>query len=319
MDEIFKKRIEYTGKLEDISYAICKSFNLGEFLSNKLILIGYEDFNFILETTKGKYFIKVFANFRDEKNCQRYVDILKETLKAKIKTPKLFKSDQGYLYNVKINNSNLRLCVMEYFENSLYDLKKRVTVEEIKFLSNQIALINSLDIKVDFVYDSWSVPNFKKEFKKKSKYLEKTDLDLITPLLNEFDELNIESLPHCFVHGDIIGPNVMKGKDSNLFIIDFSVSNYYPRIQDLTILACDLLFDPKSKSKSEENLQIALEEYQKYIKLTEKELTALPIYIKAAYAMYILCANYEKVAKNFNSEENEHWLERGRIGLKQMT
>ena len=62
----------------------------------------------------------------------------------------------------------------------------------------------------------------------------------------------------------------------------------------------------------------ALDEYQKRIKLMPRELEALPTYIKLAHAMHILLANYEKVAKDDDSEENEYWLEEGRAGLKQM-
>ena len=55
MENKFKARINYSGDIKDISVQICKDYDLGEFKSNKLILMGYEDFNFILETIKGKY------------------------------------------------------------------------------------------------------------------------------------------------------------------------------------------------------------------------------------------------------------------------
>jgi len=86
----------------------------------------------------------------------------------------------------------------------------------------------------------------------------------------------------------------------------------------LAVLACNLFFNAKSKEESENNLNIALEEYQKRIPLTDKELVTLPTYIKLAHAMHILCANYEEVAKNNVSEENEYWLQQGRAGLEQM-
>ena len=69
----FYKRIGYKGELSDISQIICKDFNLGKFVSDELITIGYEDFNFNLETTNGKYFVKVFSNFRTDEDCKQYV------------------------------------------------------------------------------------------------------------------------------------------------------------------------------------------------------------------------------------------------------
>lgn len=318
MREVYKRRIGYRGKLEEISYAVCKSFNLGEFSSNDLILIGYEDFNFALETTKGKYFVKVFANFRSDKDCQRYVDIVAEAINAKVNTPKLFKSEQGYLHKVEIRDCNLRLCVMEHIEGQdIFSLGETLNPSEMKAIAQQAALINSIDIKPQPIYDSWAIVNFLEEFRKTKKYLSARDLELVQPLVQEFKDLRIKELPHCFVHGDIITTNVMRDNKNKLWIIDFSVSNYYPRIQELAVLACNLFFDAESKTKSENNLNVALEEYQKKIKLTDKELTALPAYVKLAYAMHIIGATYATSVENNTSEENKYWLQQGREGLEQ--
>jgi Ser/Thr protein kinase RdoA (MazF antagonist) len=98
----------------------------------------------------------------------------------------------------------------------------------------------------------------------------------------------------------------MKDREGKIWIIDFSVSNYYPRIQELAVLACNLFFDLHSKFRSQKNLGIALEAYQKKIKLTLKELEALPDYIRLAHAMHVLCANYCKKAEHNNSKENQY-------------
>ena len=142
------------------------------------------------------------------------------------------------------------------------------------------------------------------------------DLVLIKPLISKFEELNIERLPHCFVHGDIISTNVIKAKNK-LWIIDFAVSNYYPRIQELAVLSCNLFFDEESKKNSTENLKIALKEYQEIVSLTQNEIKALPTYIELAHGMHLLSANYEKVKNNNQTKENEYWINQGRIGLKQ--
>jgi Ser/Thr protein kinase RdoA (MazF antagonist) len=86
----------------------------------------------------------------------------------------------------------------------------------------------------------------------------------------------------------------------------------------LAVLACNLFFNEKSRAESENNLRIMLNEYQKTITLTAKELDSLPTYIKLAHAMHLLCANYEKVVNKNNLQENEYWLEQGRAGLNQI-
>ncbi|MDD5181734.1 MAG: phosphotransferase [Candidatus Nanoarchaeia archaeon] len=313
------KRIKYNGRLEDISLAVCEKFNLEEFLSNNLVAMGYEDFNFSLETTKGKYFVKVFWDYRTDKDCKRYVDVMLKAKEAQIKTPGLLESKQGYLCKLKVNDANLRLCVMDFIDGkTLYESNGPLNPKEIKFLARQAALINSIDIKPKPVYDSWAIVNFLEEYKKKGKFMSKPDTYLVKPLIEEFKSLDLEGLPHCFVHGDIISTNVMKDKKGQLWIIDFAVSNYYPRIQELAVLACNLLFDTKNESKSKDNLDIALKEYQKNIKLTEQELTALPTYIKLAHAMHILGGSNGKAKGLGTPKENEYWLDLGRSGLKQM-
>ena len=51
----FEERINLNFPLEVLSKEICNKYNLGKFIDNKLIEIGYEDYNYILTTSKGKF------------------------------------------------------------------------------------------------------------------------------------------------------------------------------------------------------------------------------------------------------------------------
>src|SRR3989344_3715205 len=250
MEENFKKRIKFDRDIKEISIRVCRNYDLGEFKANSIILTGYEDFNYILETSKGKFLVKVFASIRNDEDCKRYIEVIEEGIKAGISTPRLIKTDHGeYLDKINIDDFRLRLVLLEFIKgNTFY------------------------------------------EYNKKYKYLPEEDLVLIKPLISKFEELNIERLPHCFVHGDIISTNVIKAKNK-LWIIDFAVSNYYPRIQELAVLSCNLFFDEESKKNSTENLKIALKEYQEIVSLTQNEIKALPTYIELAHGMHLLSAN----------------------------
>jgi Ser/Thr protein kinase RdoA (MazF antagonist) len=314
------RRIGYGGKLEEISHAVCSRCNLGEFASNNLVFIGYGDFNFALETTKGKYFVKVFATSKSDEHCQRLVDVVTEAVKANVKTPKLYKTEQDYIHRLELSDCNLRLCVMEYIEGQdIYSLGDTLSPEEMRTIAQQAALINSIDIKPPPIYDSWVVVNFLEEFRRTKKYLSMGDLELIEPLLQEFEDLKIYELPHCFVHGDITATNVMRDNENELWTVDFCDASYNPRIQELAVLAGNLFFNPESKTKSEENLNLALEAYQEKIKLTDRELKALPIYLKLSRALYIMETTYAKSVKNNTSEENKYWYRQARAGLEQMS
>lgn len=246
---------------------------------------------------------------------------------------------------------------MDYINGqNLFELKTALTDTEMKFLIKQAALINKIKIKPSLVYDHWAITNFLEQYAKKEKYLDRQDNKLIAPLVKIFEELSIETLPHCFVHGDITKTNTLKDTNGRLYIIDFAVANYYPRIQELAVLLCDLFFDreysaryggdeagrkrtcprrrrgiprlersggrgssffdPQNPDTSAENYAFVLNEYQKYIKLTSEEVAKLPIYVRLAHAMHVLCATYEKVVNENTSEENNYFLNIGRIGLR---
>ncbi len=317
--KVFWGRIKYSGRLEDISSVICRDFELGKLVSNKLVLSGYEDFNFILGTNKGKYFVKIFANFRSLKDCRRYIRILEIIKKTNVSFPDLIKSKQGYLHNMKIDKTTILLCVMKYIDgNTFYRLNTLPDKKEVKFLAQQAALINSIRIKPPFIYDSWAITSFVKQWKKDGKYLSPEDFQLVAPLVKEFMNMQIKKLPHTFVHGDILTTNVIKDKNNKLWIVDFAVANYYPRIQELAVMACNILFDKKNKETSNNNLKLALYEYEKKIHLTKREKQVLPTYIKLAHAMHVLRANYFNIVEKNNSKENNYFLDQGRSGLKQM-
>ena len=74
MYQEFYDRINLNTNLENISKEICKKYNLDDYISDELILVGYEDFNYILNTTKGKYCVKIFNKERTNKDVNNYID-----------------------------------------------------------------------------------------------------------------------------------------------------------------------------------------------------------------------------------------------------
>ena len=313
--ESFQARIGYRGDLKEVFNPVVHDYKLGDLISYKPILQGYEDFNVILETDKGKYLTKVMASFRLDKEANQYADTIRTVLDGGISHPKMYKSPMGDLYSVVIDGNKIRLVVMDYIEGKdFYKLGKKPNNKEMSFLSQQAAKINRLDLHPEHVYDSWAIPNFLKEYEEVKNKLDEEDLEYIRPLVRLFPKLEIDKLPHSFVHGDIISTNVIKADNESLYIIDFAVGNIYPRIQELAILLCDLLF-VNDKNKYLENYNLALGEYQKIIKLEDEELKMLPVYIKLAHAMHIIPATREKL-NGTTLPENDFWLKSGKDGIR---
>lgn len=315
MEKEFQSRIKYSGDIKPFLENVCADYGIGNYISHKAILSGYEDFNLIIETENGKYFAKVYANFRSNNDCLNLTNTLVKIIESGISHPKLIKSPNGYLYVKQFDNHEFRLVLMEYIDGINFLEGNLIPSEEEKrFLINQAALINSVDLKPDFVYDSWAIVNFLKEFEKSKNCLGDEALRKIELLANEFESLDIAKLPHCFVHGDIIKTNALKDKNGKLYIIDFSVSNYYPRIVELAVLLCNMLFDENNPS-GQENYQLALDEYQKKIELADIELKILPLFTKIAHAMHVIRGTYEREINNNQSEENTYWINLGKTGL----
>jgi Ser/Thr protein kinase RdoA (MazF antagonist) len=316
-DQDFLDRINFKGKITELLAKVCADYNIGKYVSHQIISTGYEDCNIILVSENKKVFVKIFGSFRDEKDCDRYVDLMAKVIDAGVNHPKLFQSSNGYSYKYQ-DSSNLPtfLCLMEYIDgSSFYDLRTCPNQNEIIKITNQAAIINSLDIKPAFTDDSWAIGNFLQGYEAISKYLDEDTNKLIYPLIDEFKQADFDSLPHSLVHGDLIKTNVLRSKSNKIYLIDFSVANFYPRIQELAILLCNLFFDSNNLSDFDKTYNLVIKTYQEEILLTQEELGLLPLYIKLAHAMHIIGATREKELNGNDSEENEYWLNQGKIGL----
>lgn len=310
----FNKRINLNTALENISELICRNYSLGKFISNELVTIGYEDYNYRLTTVNGKYFVKIFNKGRTSQDIKNYLARIRAVAKSKICFPKplLFNGDITLPLDYAENHYDI--CVFEYIcGKNYYELKTKPSRDVIKELAKQTAMINNLNIKPEFIYDSWAIINFKQEYIKKSKYLTDKYKNEFDRLLIELNNINFENLPKGFVHGDIISTNVIIDKNSKVWIIDFAVSNYLPRIIDLAVISCNMCLVEESKDKTYKNISLLLSEYNKYNKLTNYELEMFGTFYQLANAMHILQAQYF-IQTYGDSEENQYWLNEGITG-----
>ncbi len=310
-----QKRIDYKDSLSGLLTQVINNYNLGVYLKHQVVDIGYEDFNLILETNQGKYFIKFLSSDRSDKKCQRYVNIMLAALNQGVNHPKLFTSSTNhYLDRIKLDKTFVRFIVMEYVEgDTFFDLKRKPNDLERKQIIEQTMLINNINLNPDFIYDEWAIVNFLSEYKKTKKYLNKDDKSMIDLVAKSFSSVNLSSLPHCFVHGDIIDTNVLRANNGKIYILDFSVANVYPRIQELAVLLCDIFFN-NNQNTFKRIYDDVLNLYQTKIKLEELEIKTLPIFIQIAHAMHIIGATRTSI-EGGNSTENDYWLKLGRKGL----
>ena len=316
MEQEFKDRINLNTDLNTISKEICNDYDLGEYISDTIITVGYEDFNYILETTKGKYCVKIFHKERTDEDCKNYIDRIVLASEMDINTPKLYKTNKESECIIEMNGIKYRLCVVEYINgNSFFDLGIIPNENEIKEIIRQMAIIHKQQLNSEFIYDKWAIVNFIEEFEDKKQYLNERDYKKLSELLMQFRNINMKRLPHTFTHGDIISTNVMKDNNGKLWIIDFAVSNYLPRIVDLAVSSCNLCLNPDSIKETRSKTKMILKEYEKYNKLTDYEKEVFPIFFDIANAMGILQISY-LISQGEASEEDRFWYNESERGLE---
>ena len=303
-------RINNVTKIDYISKKICKEYKLGKYYKYELIDVGYEDFNYYLYTDSGKYVVKIFNKDRDDSSCDRLINILLKSYENNIPVPKIHNYDGKYIYEIQVDDTTLKLFVMEYIGPDLWTINHDLTDNEMREVARITASINTLDygIKEPF-YDEWTVTNLKEEYCKKKHCLTKKDNEIISKIVHDFSLIDFSKLKYSYVHGDIIKANILLRETNNLCVIDFSAFNYLPRLVEITACMLGLcLYDDKEITIKK--MSVFLDSYNSYSPLDKEELEILPLMLKALASMYIIQTSYI----NYNLgdyTENDYWLNQG--------
>lgn len=308
-------RLNYTGDLAPVIQRVCEAYGTGVLVASSVIEVGYEDCNVLIETSDGKFVAKIFAKTRTQENINRYVTTMEKVIEAGVQHPELLTTKSGAM---TFSDSNVTLVLMKFIEGkSFLELNRALTDDERGAVVEQAALVNGIDYQPSYLFDSWAIPHIHLMFQKVEQYIASEDLSLVQRVIAGYDAIPVSNLPHAFVHGDFTKANVMKGEDGKIYILDFSVANQYPRIQELAVLCANLLHDDSGMSLEEKCHQVA-DEYSAYIPLTDLERQYLPAYTLAAIAMEFMGAHQEKYIHGNDTEETDYWLNLGREGLRKV-
>lgn len=312
----FEKRINLNIKLDELAKNICESYKLGIFKSCKIIKIGYEDFNFILATNNGKFVVKVFNKDRTDTDCENLAKRASLPYEKGFACPKIYKCESNLIYKTTINDVKYRLLVMEYINGKdFYSLKSLPTDLELEQIAYEMVKLNNIEFNPPFIYDQWAIVNYAKEYEKNINLFNENDKKFLDKALMLFNSVDFSKLKYGFVHGDIIKTNVIKDKNGKLYFIDFSVSNFLPRIVDIAVTIGDLCFDIENVDETKRRAQIFLNAYESKAKLSEYEKECLSKFLYCHQAITVLETTREKIVENNNSQENEMFACEGKKAL----
>lgn len=306
--------IDFTGDLASLVERTCSAFGIGTVSGFSVIEVGYEDCNVKIEAGGQGYVAKIFSKERSEKDIGRYTTIMGKVLAAGVNHPAIKKTRADSIIH---RDGPLSMVLMDFIPGkTFFETGQVPNSSERQSLLEQAAKINSIDYKPDYLFDSWAIPNITNIFEKVRQFIQPADLGLVETTVARYSEIPIKQLPHCFVHGDLTKANVLKGNDGKIYVLDFSVSNWYPRIQELAVVAANLMHDSKSTGSLRKNVEMAASDYCKFGTLTAEEKKHLYPFALAGLAMEFLGANQEKYIKGNNNAETDFWLNLGRTGLK---
>ncbi|MCL5113961.1 MAG: phosphotransferase [Patescibacteria group bacterium] len=315
-----QERITYHGDLKPFLKVVSDSYDFGEYVSHEVKQNGYEDFNLVLKATSGTFFVKCFYEGRDEKDCRRYLGIIEEAVRGGVRTPKLCQNKLGdNLTQVTMDGATVFLCAMQYLDGgNIWESGKRPTSEEQAEAIRQAVKINSLDIDPGGDEDSWAIINITKKYNENKSRVALSEQPLIEKLIDELsrEDEYVKAIPKTLVHGDIRSTNVMRSSGDPIYVIDFSVARRYPRIMEMAVLCCDILFDMESPGEFSEKYEWALSRYKKAgTMLTGDELRLLPLFVRLAHAANVVGGSSTDATSYISKKETEYWLKLGTIGL----
>lgn len=303
-------RIDYKGELTPLVENICADYQLGTLLQHELITVGYEDCNTKFVSENGVYLAKILSKERNPQNVKRYEDIILHVNDAGISAPKPLTSPRGggLIYRSKSQN----IIVQEFVEGATFYERDDPNDTELLMIAEQASKINAIDYRPTFLNDTWAVPSISDMHVSVRSFLSDHENNLIDTVIGRYQQILVEDLPHAFVHGDIISTNVVKSTLGQMYILDFSVANWYPRVQELAVMASSLL----SSGSLSERCDRVVEAYEHFSRLQDIEKKHLYVYALSAVAMELIGASYEKFVHGNESLENQHWMNLGRRELE---
>lgn len=310
-------RLAYTGDLQPVVERLSAAYSVGSPKDFSVIGIGYEDCNVIVETQNGKFVAKIFQKDRKPEDILRYTTIMEKAIEAGVNHPPLLETRSGKTIYKDDQTTGLNLVLMKFIEGkTFFDIDRTPTDEERNAVLEEAVKINAIDHHPAYIIDSWAIPNIRAMYDRVKKFIKPEDLRPVEQVMAQYQEVPVAKLPHCFVHGDFTKTNVIKGDDGRVYILDFSVANWYPRIQELAVIAANLLYDEKSDSSLRTRTEIVSYEYSRLSMLSPEERKYLYPYSLAGVAMEFMGSHQEKYINGNDTQETEYWLNLGREGLR---
>ncbi len=215
---------------------ILSNYNLGELKHTKAFKHGSVQKNMLLQTSKGKFVLRIFNN-RPDKSTLFEVNLVNYLKSKKFPCPRAVKNKQGKFIG-KINNQPY--VIFEFAEGKHIakptENQKKQLVQKVAEMQNILKNYKPTNIKYRWNYNV----NFcKKMAQKKTKKIGTLNAkEKLKWYLAEIKKLELpKSLPKGICHCDFFFGNVLYKNGKFNALIDFDDANYTYKIFDLVALS----------------------------------------------------------------------------------
>jgi len=299
---------------EFINDVAVKFISIGEVESYSPINEGYEDANIILNTTNGKYVLKIFFAERNLKNINSYIRILRECKNIGVQTTEILIDFNNGLGLFESGEVKTYYIITKFFEGKNFQYINP-TIEDIKKVTQYLSKLNTLNFEVDKEYDAWGLKAFPDEYKKKKDKLTPEQNLLIKDIYSDYTKLDMSNFSKSVIHGDMQRKHVIKNDSDEYCILDFGCMAYdYKVIELATYLAWFCLQEDTWKDKDIIYKEV-LDIYNSTHNLTTEEISSLPLLIKASYSAYYMTTSV-MINEGDTSEETLDWHNRSKRMLE---
>ncbi|HAM96595.1 TPA: hypothetical protein DCP76_02220 [Patescibacteria group bacterium] len=245
LTDIETNNTDTKGLTEILLTKLCNQYEIGKLLFFSTIALASEDQNLCFQTDKGEYIAKVFAENRTIEDIEKEIEVTNKMIEEGFQHPQLYKNNEGKFITTD-SDTKQNILVMDFAEGeSFVKLQRPPRWKETTRIAEQTTLIHHTDYKPTDIKEKWAISNIHTLYKEASetRNFPVTDLELIRQAVAMYQSIPLDKLPHCLVHGALTKNNVLRKKWEEVIILNFSASDYLPRIHELAVMASDLLQD----------------------------------------------------------------------------
>jgi Ser/Thr protein kinase RdoA (MazF antagonist) len=308
--QLLKERALISKSVDEVVKNIEDNYDIGSISCFEPVLEGYEDANFILTSTKGKYVAKFFHFERKPANIDSYIRVLQEAGEIGVPVTQIVKSKTDW--DAKIDDS--RYLITKFFDGENF-VSKVPTIEDIKVITQYLSLLNTLNFEVVESYDGWGNANLIKEWAENDQAISENSKTLLSPVVDEIRALDFSNTSKGVIHADMQRKHVFKNKFGEYCLLDFGCMRYDSLVYEISIFLAWFCLSDKNWNLRDEIFDVVLKEYGNVHKMSVNEISLIKPLIRASYGAYILATD-RLIGAGDTSAETKEWHENAKHMLQ---